>query len=148
MRNFVRCSRTMAAALILGIALGGCWLAPDPKGPDDPSGWEITNGWMGHGGERQELGPFTVNGPWGLEWELGLRLDASGFSRLKVELLDAQGKLVDTTIDTRQASHAVKRYEPGTYKVRVQAEGSSTRRWSVSWRVAIREKAGKTKAAR
>ena len=138
----------LVAALILGTALAGCWLAPEAKGPDDPSGWEITKWWHDNGTKKMVSDPFTVNGPWGLEWELGLRLDASGFSRLKVELLDAQDQLVDTTVDTDKAGHAVKRYEPGTYKVRVQSKASVTREWSVSWRVAVREKAGRAKAAR
>ena len=135
-------------ALILGIALTGCWLAPEAKGPDDPSGWEITKWWTGHGREKQEPDAFTVSGPWGLEWELVLRVSASGFSRLKVELLDAQGKLVDKVIDTREMGHGVKRYEPGTYRLRIQAEASINREWSVQWRVAVREKHGKPKAAR
>jgi len=135
-------------ALILSFALAGCWLAPEAKGPDDPSGWEITRFWNGHGREKKELDAFTVDGPWGLEWELGLRTDSGAFPRLKVELLDAQGTLIDTTVDTRKAGHAVKRYAPGTYKVRVQADGSVTRDWAVSWRVAVREKAGNRKAAR
>jgi hypothetical protein len=142
MLNLARCS------LLLGVALAGCWLAPEPKGPDDPAGWEITKWWSGHARDRQEPDAFTVAGPWGLEWELGLRGDASAFSRLKVELLDAQGKLVDTTVDTGQAGHGVKRYAPGTYKLRIQPKGSGRRDWAVSWRVAVREKAGKAKAAR
>jgi hypothetical protein len=141
-------SRSLVAALILVAALAGCWLAPEPKGPDDPSGWEITKWWSGNGGEKRELDVFTVDGPWGLEWELGQLVGVRWSSGLKVELLDAQGKRIETVVDTREAGHAVKRHGPGTYKLRVEARGSTKDRMSVSWRLAVREKAGKAKATR
>jgi hypothetical protein len=133
--------RLVEAALILAPLLAGCWLAPtEPAGPDDPAGWERTKWWTGHARDRQVTDPFTVSGPWAVEWELSKRVDASGFSRLKVELLDAEGKLVDRTIDTKEARSGHTRYSPGTYKLRIEPSGSSTREWSVSWRVAVREK--------
>jgi hypothetical protein len=135
----------IAAMLISGVALGGCrWhFGPEDKGPDDPSGWEITKWWTGHANERAEPDAFTTSGPWGLEWEMTLRGDASSFSRLTVELLDAQGRRVDAPVDTDKAGCGVKRYEPGSYRLRIQSKGSGVRNWSVSWRVAVREKSAK-----
>jgi hypothetical protein len=142
-------ARVTVAALVLGLAVAGCWITPaEPTGPDDPIGWERTKWWTGHARDTQETDAFTVSGPWAVEWELTKRIDASGFSRLKVELLDAQGKLVDRTIDTREARSGHTRYAPGTYKLRIAPSGSSTREWSVSWRVAVREKDAKPKRAR
>jgi len=137
------------ATSILGIALGGCWLAPtEPTGPDDPAGWERTKWWSGNGDERRELDAFTVSGPWALEWELGQLVSARWSSGLKVELLDAQGKRIETVVDTREAGHGVKRYGPGTYTLRVEAKGSGKYRMSVSWRLAVRDKNAKPGRAR
>jgi hypothetical protein len=137
-------SLVATAGLILGSALGGCWLKHglEEKGPDDPSGWAITRWWTGGVTERKEPDPFTVNGPWALEWEMHLRTDSSGFTRLKLELLDAQGdgKPVDTLVATTKAGSGLKRYAPGTYRLRIKSEGSSRRSWLIAWRVAVREK--------
>jgi hypothetical protein len=137
-------SRVIAAGLILGIALGGCWLKHglEDKGPDDPSGWAITKSWTGGVTERKEPDAFTVTGPWALEWEMHLRTDSSGFTRLKIELLGARGdgKPVDTLVATTKASSGLKRYAPGTYRLRIKSEGSSRHSWLTAWRVAVREK--------